>query len=97
MEDKSSGDKTYISSPAELMSTNTETLKKKKIEVHGTMKIIDRVEENVRVQITRSQARRMRLLEETGSKRFRLEHDMTVHMQAELEALYKKCRTISKP
>jgi hypothetical protein len=37
------------------------------------------------VQITTSQACRMRLLKETGSSRFRLERDMTVHIGAELE------------
>jgi hypothetical protein len=56
------------------------------------MEIIDRVVENVSVQIITSQARRMRLLEETGCKRFRPERDsdMTVHTSAELEALYKE-------
>jgi hypothetical protein len=54
------------------------------------MKIIDRVKENANVQITTSQARRMRFLEEIGSNRFRLERDMIVHKPAELEASYKK-------
>jgi hypothetical protein len=40
------------------------------------MKMIDTVKENVNVQITTSQAHRMRFLEETGSNRLlRLERD----------------------
>jgi hypothetical protein len=52
------------------------------------MKIIDRVKENVSVQITTRQARRMRLLEETGGNRFRLERDKTAHTPPEFEAVY---------
>jgi regulator of sigma D len=53
--------------------------------------MIDTVKENVSVQITTSQARRMRLLRETVSNRFKLEDEMIpVHTPAELEAVHKK-------
>jgi hypothetical protein len=56
MEDKSSGDETCISSPDEPYVNKHEAgdPEKKNIEVHRTMKIIDRAKENVSVRITTS-------------------------------------------